>query len=139
MKSIKLEALSVYVFLYSQSRGYAETALMKIPSPRQPSPEPNLAQRNGNYVLPCPHCSVNNAFGWRCPQPIADPDADPENAWLHDDGTPPGHSFCGNWHVRFTARAGCMLIFYRKLVRTCLPWAHRQPRNATFVKFRFVA
>ncbi|KAH9950596.1 hypothetical protein B0H21DRAFT_722413 [Amylocystis lapponica] len=69
---------------------------LRIPTPRQPSPEPNLAQRNGNYVHPCPHCHIGNSWGWRCPQPIVDPDADPDNAWHHEDGAPPGHSFCGN-------------------------------------------
>ncbi|THH30718.1 hypothetical protein EUX98_g3453 [Antrodiella citrinella] len=68
---------------------------LRIPTPRQPSPEPNL-QANNNYTHPCPHCAAGNQWGWRCSQPIADPDADPDNAWNADDGTPPGHGFCGN-------------------------------------------
>lgn len=37
----------------------------------------------------------NNEFGWRCPQPLADPATNPENAWNLDNGTPPGHAWCG--------------------------------------------
>ncbi|TCD70531.1 hypothetical protein EIP91_002877 [Steccherinum ochraceum] len=68
---------------------------LRIPTPRQPSPEPNL-QANNNFVHPCPHCVSGNQWGWRCAQPIADPDSDPDNAWNADDGSPPGHAYCGN-------------------------------------------
>ncbi|KAI0632141.1 hypothetical protein C8Q77DRAFT_1218635 [Trametes polyzona] len=69
---------------------------LRIPSPRQVSPEPNVPAANGIYVRPCPHCLPGNQWGWRCPQPIVDPDADPAHAWLVDDGNPPGHGICGN-------------------------------------------
>ncbi|CCM03520.1 uncharacterized protein FIBRA_05654 [Fibroporia radiculosa] len=69
---------------------------LRIPSPRQASPEPTVTQRNANYVHPCPHCTPDNSYGWRCPQPIVDPDVDPDNAFHADDGTPPGHAYCGN-------------------------------------------
>ncbi|KAI0822303.1 hypothetical protein BC628DRAFT_1327582 [Trametes gibbosa] len=69
---------------------------LRIPSPRQASPEPNVPAGNGAYVRPCPHCVPGNQWGWRCPQPIVDPDADPTHAWPMDDGNPPGHGVCGN-------------------------------------------
>ncbi|KAH9854701.1 hypothetical protein C2E23DRAFT_62045 [Lenzites betulinus] len=69
---------------------------LRIPSPRQASPEPNVPAGNGVYVRPCPHCVPGNQWGWRCPQPIVDPDADPTHAWPIDDGNPPGHGVCGN-------------------------------------------
>ncbi|EGN98356.1 hypothetical protein SERLA73DRAFT_56314 [Serpula lacrymans var. lacrymans S7.3] len=68
---------------------------MRIPTPREVSPEPNFNQ-NGEYARPCPHCLPGNPFGWRCPQPIVDPNTDPDHAWHLDDGTPPGHVYCGN-------------------------------------------
>lgn len=69
----------------------------QIPTPRQASPEPNIPQGNLNLVHPCPHCLPGNQFGWTCPHPIADPDADLDAAWHTDDGAPPGHGYCGNW------------------------------------------
>jgi E3 ubiquitin-protein ligase CHFR len=64
--------------------------------PREPSPEPTLP-RNSDYAQPCPHCLPGNPFGWRCPQPITDPEMNRDNAWLLEDGAPPGHGYCGNW------------------------------------------
>ncbi|KAI8969631.1 hypothetical protein BD414DRAFT_502933 [Trametes punicea] len=69
---------------------------LRIPSPRQASPEPNVPTTNTIYVRPCPHCLPGNQWGWRCPQPIVDPDADPAHAWLIENGNPPGHAVCGN-------------------------------------------
>lgn len=69
---------------------------LRIPSPRQGSPEPVIAPRNTSFVHPCPHCLVGNSWGWTCPQPIVDPDADPDGAWHIEDGSPPGHAYCGN-------------------------------------------
>lgn len=63
--------------------------------PREPSPEPSIPQ-SSEFIAPCPHCLPNNDWGWRCPQPIADPNTDAENAWRVDAGTPPGHGHCGN-------------------------------------------
>ncbi|KDQ62536.1 hypothetical protein JAAARDRAFT_30440 [Jaapia argillacea MUCL 33604] len=68
---------------------------MRIPAPREPSPEPTIHQ-NSDYARPCPHCIPGNPFGWRCPNPIPDPVSDPDNAWHLDDGNPPGHAYCGN-------------------------------------------
>ncbi|KAI0335883.1 hypothetical protein GY45DRAFT_1316634 [Cubamyces sp. BRFM 1775] len=67
-----------------------------IPSPKQASPEPNVPATSSIYMRPCPHCLPGNQWGWRCPQPIADPDSDPGHAWLIEDGNPPGHGVCGN-------------------------------------------
>ncbi|KAI0771264.1 hypothetical protein BD413DRAFT_552367 [Trametes elegans] len=69
---------------------------LRIPSPRQASPEPNVPPTGSVHVRPCPHCLPGNQWGWRCPQPIVDPDADPAHAWLIEDGNPPGHGVCGN-------------------------------------------
>ncbi|KAI9058378.1 hypothetical protein FKP32DRAFT_1636390 [Trametes sanguinea] len=69
---------------------------LRIPSPRQVSPEPNVPAASSIYVRPCPHCLPGNQWGWRCPQPIADPDTDPAHAWLLEEGNPPGHGVCGN-------------------------------------------
>ncbi|KAI0354982.1 hypothetical protein OH77DRAFT_1521464 [Trametes cingulata] len=69
---------------------------LRIPSPRQPSPEPNVPGPNRLYITPCPHCVPGNQWGWRCPQPIADPEVDPAHAWALEDGNPPGHAICGN-------------------------------------------
>ncbi|KAJ2935180.1 hypothetical protein H1R20_g1959, partial [Candolleomyces eurysporus] len=74
---------------------YKAGATLRIPSPREPSPEPNLAQ-NPDLAYPCPHCPAGNPHGWRCPRPIADPAADPDNAWHLDEGNPPGHGTCAN-------------------------------------------
>ncbi|KZT73775.1 hypothetical protein DAEQUDRAFT_721235 [Daedalea quercina L-15889] len=75
---------------------YRTGVSLRIPSPRQASPEPNIQPRNVNYVQPCPHCAPGNQYGWVCPQPIADPETDPDHAWHTDEGTPPGHAYCGN-------------------------------------------
>ncbi|TFK27970.1 hypothetical protein FA15DRAFT_103867 [Coprinopsis marcescibilis] len=68
---------------------------LRIPSPKEPSPEPNL-NANLDLAQPCPHCIAGNIHGWRCPQPIPDPVADPEHAWHLDEGAPPGHGNCGH-------------------------------------------
>ncbi|KAG6831996.1 hypothetical protein H0H92_006031 [Tricholoma furcatifolium] len=68
---------------------------IRIPSPREPSPEPNV-DAPAEFARPCPHCIAGNPFGWRCPQPIPDPNVDMEHAWHFDDGVPPGHAHCGN-------------------------------------------
>ncbi|OCH85581.1 hypothetical protein OBBRIDRAFT_298029 [Obba rivulosa] len=75
---------------------YHPQMMLRIPSPRQASPEPNVPQTNNGFVQPCPHCLLGNNFGWRCPQPIVDPETEPERAWHADEGTPPGHGYCGN-------------------------------------------
>ncbi|KAI6027655.1 hypothetical protein BKA83DRAFT_4232205 [Pisolithus microcarpus] len=70
---------------------------MRIPAPREPSPEPNFNDTpDWDYARPCPHCAADNQFGWACPQPIVDYATDPERAWHVDDGAPPGHAYCGN-------------------------------------------
>ncbi|KAI0720449.1 hypothetical protein C8T65DRAFT_791392 [Cerioporus squamosus] len=69
---------------------------LRIPSPRQASPEPTVPSTNSLYVRPCPHCTPGNQWGWRCPRPIVDPDLDQANAWHVEDGNPPGHALCGN-------------------------------------------
>ncbi|KIK47548.1 hypothetical protein CY34DRAFT_73775 [Suillus luteus UH-Slu-Lm8-n1] len=83
---------------------YKAGCSMRIPTPREASPEPNLNQ-NADYVRPCPHCAPDNAFGWRCPQPVIDYGVDPERAWHLDDGNPPGHAFCGNCENLLALRA----------------------------------
>ncbi|KAG1872420.1 hypothetical protein DFJ58DRAFT_722359 [Suillus subalutaceus] len=83
---------------------YKAGCSMRIPTPREASPEPNLNQ-NADYVRPCPHCTPDNAFGWRCPQPVIDYGVDPERAWHLDDGNPPGHAFCGNCENLLALRA----------------------------------
>jgi E3 ubiquitin-protein ligase CHFR len=65
-----------------------------IPPPRSPPPQ---IPTGDSHARPCPHCHPENPFGYRCLQPIPDPDAHPEQAWNLDDGPPPGHAFCGNW------------------------------------------
>lgn len=67
---------------------------MRIPAPREASPEPDI--NPSDYVRPCPNCILGNPYGWRCPVPLVDPNIDPEHAWLVEDGTPPGHALCGN-------------------------------------------
>ncbi|RDX53271.1 hypothetical protein OH76DRAFT_1343155 [Lentinus brumalis] len=69
---------------------------LRIPSPRQASPEPAVPSTNSLYVRPCPHCTPGNQWGWSCPRPIVDPDLDQANAWPVEDGNPPGHTLCGN-------------------------------------------
>ncbi|GJJ13287.1 hypothetical protein Clacol_007539 [Clathrus columnatus] len=68
----------------------------KLPTPRPKSPEPNLETPGDNMARPCPTCLPGNPYGWRCPVPIQDPIANPEQAFDLDDGIPPGHAFCGN-------------------------------------------
>ncbi|KIK93726.1 hypothetical protein PAXRUDRAFT_828667 [Paxillus rubicundulus Ve08.2h10] len=74
---------------------YKAGSSMRLPTPREASPEPNLNQ-NSDYARPCPHCTPDNPYGWRCPQPVVDFSVDPEQAWHLDDGAPPGHAYCGN-------------------------------------------
>ncbi|EKM49511.1 uncharacterized protein PHACADRAFT_106383 [Phanerochaete carnosa HHB-10118-sp] len=78
---------------------------LRIPTPRQASPEPSIPQGNLNFVHPCPHCLPGNEWGWVCPQPIPNPDTDPDNAWHSDDGAPPGHAYCGNCECVLAIRA----------------------------------
>ncbi|KAF8172010.1 hypothetical protein K438DRAFT_1921071 [Mycena galopus ATCC 62051] len=66
---------------------YTGTSI-RIPSPRELSPEPDI--NPSEFVRPCPNCLAGNPYGWRCPQPIV------ENSWPVEDGTPPGHALCGN-------------------------------------------
>ncbi|KAK0221886.1 hypothetical protein IW262DRAFT_1315498 [Armillaria fumosa] len=73
---------------------YSAGSSMRIPPPREASPEPNLNQ--SDYARPCPHCAPGNMFGYTCPQPVSDPETDAEHAWHLDEGTPPGHANCGN-------------------------------------------
>ncbi|KAK0187938.1 hypothetical protein F5146DRAFT_1061399 [Armillaria mellea] len=73
---------------------YSAGSSMRIPPPREASPEPNLNQ--SDYARPCPHCTPGNMFGYTCPQPVPDPETDAEHAWHLDEGTPPGHANCGN-------------------------------------------
>ncbi|THV03864.1 hypothetical protein K435DRAFT_715169 [Dendrothele bispora CBS 962.96] len=70
-------------------------ATLRFPSPREISPEPNI-NLSTEFARPCPHCLPHNPFGWRCPQPIPDPNTDVEHAWRLDDGLPVGHTHCGN-------------------------------------------
>ncbi|KAJ6525305.1 hypothetical protein DFH09DRAFT_1188845 [Mycena vulgaris] len=63
-------------------------------SMRRHLPEPDI--NPSDFIRPCPNCILGNPYGWRCPNPIVDPNVDPENGWLADDGMPPGHSTCGN-------------------------------------------
>ncbi|EMD39929.1 hypothetical protein CERSUDRAFT_46110 [Gelatoporia subvermispora B] len=84
---------------------YHPRMTLRIPSPRQASPEPNIPQNNSGYVRPCPHCLPGNAYGWQCAHPIPDPDQDPERGWHADDGTPPDHGYCGNCENILALRA----------------------------------
>ncbi|KAF8073617.1 hypothetical protein FPV67DRAFT_756803 [Lyophyllum atratum] len=68
---------------------------MRIPPPREPSPEANV-DAPSDFARPCPHCVAGNPYGWRCPQPIPDPITDFDHAWHLEDGVPPGHAHCGN-------------------------------------------
>ncbi|TEB39720.1 hypothetical protein FA13DRAFT_1703947 [Coprinellus micaceus] len=74
---------------------YIAGTILRIPSPKEPSPEPNLAQ-NPDLAYPCPHCPADNPHGWRCAHPIPDPAADMERAWHLEQGNPPGHGACAN-------------------------------------------
>ncbi|PPR01144.1 hypothetical protein CVT26_016045 [Gymnopilus dilepis] len=90
---------------------------IRIPSPREASPPPDV-ERSTEYVYPCPHCLPNNPYDWRCPQPIPDPNSDPEHAWSVDNGIPPGHANCGNCETLLALRAPsttkcdfCLVLF----------------------------
>ncbi|KIY45619.1 hypothetical protein FISHEDRAFT_49121 [Fistulina hepatica ATCC 64428] len=74
---------------------YRRGSNLRLPAPREASPPPNL-NANTDYARPCPHCAPHNQYGWSCPQPIADPNLQPDSAWSLDDGNPPGHATCGN-------------------------------------------
>ncbi|EAU85893.1 hypothetical protein CC1G_02916 [Coprinopsis cinerea okayama7 len=74
---------------------YRHGSSLRIPSPKEPSPEPTI-NVNADLAQPCPNCPPGNPHGWRCPHPIPDPAADPDNAWHLDDGIPPGHGQCGH-------------------------------------------
>ncbi|KAG7088296.1 hypothetical protein E1B28_012306 [Marasmius oreades] len=77
---------------------------MRIPTPREASPEPNI-NISAEYARPCPHCLPNNPYRWTCPQPIPDPNTDIDHAWHLEDGTPPGHGHCGNCEVLMALQA----------------------------------
>lgn len=76
---------------------------LRLPPPREASPPPDV-NRSTEYVHPCPHCVPGNPYDWRCPQPIPDPNTDPE-PWHLDDGLPPGHAHCGNCENLLALRA----------------------------------
>ncbi|KXN93396.1 E3 ubiquitin-protein ligase CHFR [Leucoagaricus sp. SymC.cos] len=77
---------------------------LRIPAPPEASPEPNI-NSNTDFLQPCPHCSRANPFGWVCPQPIPDPNLDPDHAWPLDEGLPPGHGHCGNCEILLALHA----------------------------------
>ncbi|KAJ3747103.1 hypothetical protein DFH05DRAFT_773904 [Lentinula detonsa] len=83
---------------------YKSGTIMRFPSPREVSPEPNV-NISTEYARPCPHCSPNNVYGWSCPIPIPDPTVDLEHAWHIDDGFPTGHVQCGNCETFLALRA----------------------------------
>lgn len=83
---------------------YRPGQLLKIPQPRDPSPEPTLP-RNTDYAQPCPHCTPGNTYGWTCPNPIPDPETNQDQGWLLEDGAPPGHGFCGHCENLLALRA----------------------------------
>ncbi|KAH8113566.1 hypothetical protein DFH11DRAFT_1599391 [Phellopilus nigrolimitatus] len=83
---------------------YPTSRAFRIPVPREPSPEPTIPTST-DFVQPCPHCTPNNPFNWTCPQPIPDPNTDADHAWHVNDGTPPGHGFCGNCEVLLALHA----------------------------------
>ncbi|KAF8349267.1 hypothetical protein F5887DRAFT_945253 [Amanita rubescens] len=76
---------------------------LRIPKPREASPGPDLNQ-SVDLARPCPYCN-DNPTGYRCPQPIPDPAADPTRAWHLDNGMPPGHAHCGNCENLLALRA----------------------------------
>ncbi|KZS93432.1 hypothetical protein SISNIDRAFT_485680 [Sistotremastrum niveocremeum HHB9708] len=69
---------------------------IRIPTPRQASPEPNVSNSSSSFARPCTHCRPNNEFDWTCPIPVVNPLTDPEHAWRVENGSPPGHAWCGN-------------------------------------------
>jgi len=107
----------------------------EIPKPREASPGPDLNQ-SVDLARPCPYCN-DNPTGYRCPQPIPDPAADPTRAWHLDNGMPPGHAHCGNWSVWVLLSKHPSLK--HALVRTCLRFAHLQHPSVTCVKCHSVA
>ncbi|KAH0832014.1 hypothetical protein J3R83DRAFT_12919 [Lanmaoa asiatica] len=117
---------------------YKAGSSMRIPSPRETSPEPNINQ-NSDYARPCPHCGPDNPYGWRCPQPIVDFSVDPEQAWHLDDGAPPGHVYCGNCEMLLALGAPittkcdfCQVSFCGINVQgrcTASPLASQHPHN----------
>ncbi|KIL67897.1 hypothetical protein M378DRAFT_177137 [Amanita muscaria Koide BX008] len=76
---------------------------LRIPKPREASPGPDLNQ-SVDLARPCPYCN-DNSTGYRCPQPIPDPAADPSHAWHLENGSPPGHAHCGNCENLLALRA----------------------------------
>ncbi|KAI0699101.1 hypothetical protein BC835DRAFT_1332276 [Cytidiella melzeri] len=84
---------------------YKAGVVLRIPAPRQASPEPSIPLNNTNLVHPCPHCVPGNQYDWRCPQPIVDPELNPDGAWHTDEGSPPGHAYCGNCESILALRA----------------------------------
>ncbi|KIJ54401.1 hypothetical protein M422DRAFT_153683, partial [Sphaerobolus stellatus SS14] len=75
---------------------YKSGTSFRLPTPRPVTPEPAFEPPNDNYARPCPTCIADNQFGWQCPNPIPDPTIDSDNAFDLDEGTPPGHVFCGH-------------------------------------------
>jgi hypothetical protein len=102
-KFTKCTSLRVSTNAYFLSRT-SNVHILQIPTPREASPEPNLNQ-SADFARPCPHCLPGNPYGWICPQPIPDPVTDPDHAWHFDDGTPPGHLYCGNCENLLASRA----------------------------------
>ncbi|KAI0269792.1 hypothetical protein BC834DRAFT_819972 [Gloeopeniophorella convolvens] len=74
---------------------YRPGQTFRIPTPREASPETAIPQ-SGEFARPCPHCVPGNRYGWQCASPVADPTADPDHAWPVEEGSPPGHAYCGN-------------------------------------------
>ncbi|KAH7106903.1 hypothetical protein BKA62DRAFT_685452 [Auriculariales sp. MPI-PUGE-AT-0066] len=72
---------------------YAVGRNIRLPSPRQATPEPNVSN-SGSYFRPCSHCA--GVGGWRCPVPIPDPASDPAHAISSDGDVPTGHAYCAN-------------------------------------------
>ncbi|KAJ2987968.1 hypothetical protein NUW54_g9267 [Trametes sanguinea] len=111
---------------------------LRIPSPRQVSPEPNVPAASSIYVRPCPHCLPGNQWGWRCPQPIADPDTDPAHAWLLEEGNPPGHGVCGNWYGVFHYNRAAFSDQHPP-ARTFWHYKRRRPQDVISAKCRSAA
>lgn len=62
---------------------------------------PPLHPRESPWV----EVNASHSLLWRCsadirsscPTPIPDPETNQDQAWLLEDGVPPGHGFCGHW------------------------------------------
>ena len=110
-----------------------DCCLWQLPPPRETSPPPDV-NRSTEYVHPCPHCVPGNPYDWRCPQPIPDPNTDPE-PWHVDDGVPPGHAHCGNWWILSSIELNeCRTHRYILcLVKTYLLFERLQLPGVTFV------